>query len=158
VDSGDAVAAHHIRVDDDPSFASPEIDDPLVAAPYGAVDPSWTVSRPIGELAGVSNLVKLVTYYWRIQAEDMRHGLSDWSPGVHYFAFGIPPPVVTGWRRRPDGTMAIEWSGAMDGVKVYFSPSMMETNWQRLDGPALGTNWLLSLPTNHVGFYRVVAE
>jgi len=95
-DNGDYVASYRVQVDDDPAFASPEIDAPGIT---DLTDASGALSVSLGELPGAGSLVTETRYYWRVNAKDSHGVASDWSAGPARFVFGTdqtaPVCVIT---------------------------------------------------------------
>jgi len=95
-DNGDYVASYRVQVDDDPTFASPEIDAPGINDPAEA---AGALSVSLGELPGAGSLVTETRYYWRVNAKDSHGVASDWSAGPARFVFGTdetaPVCVIT---------------------------------------------------------------
>ncbi len=84
-DNGDYVASYRVQVDDDPAFASPEIDAPGIT---DLTDASGALSVALGELPGAGSLVTETRYYWRVNAKDSHGVASEWSAGPAHFVFG----------------------------------------------------------------------
>jgi hypothetical protein len=90
-DAGDFVDSYRVRVDDDPVFASPEIDQSGVALTEAA----GALSVTLAELTGSGSLVTETRYYWQVAARDNNGLWSDWSAGPAHFVFGedVTAPV-----------------------------------------------------------------
>ncbi|MCD4749354.1 MAG: hypothetical protein K8R59_08265, partial [Thermoanaerobaculales bacterium] len=93
-DNGDYVAGYRVQVDDDPAFASPEIDVMDITLDARA---SGALSMALAELTGSGNLVTGTLYNWRVNAKDSHGGTSNWSAGPARFVFGTDetPPTCT---------------------------------------------------------------
>jgi hypothetical protein len=161
-DPGDAVASYHLQVDDDPLFASPQINATNIVVPVVPVGDDWAIAVPLSDLAGSSNLVAGALYHWRVRAADTHGAYSAWPASDQTFQFGIAPPrpaTLTGLRRGPNGTMSLEWQGASGQLFVEFSFSLKPANRQTIAGPLNGTNWNFTpVPGAQSGFYRVRSE
>ncbi|MEE4272150.1 MAG: Calx-beta domain-containing protein, partial [Thermoanaerobaculales bacterium] len=83
-DAGDVVDGYRVRVDDDPAFTSPEIDQTGIALAEAA----GALSVSLAELAGSGSLVQETRYYWQVAARDNNGLWSDWSAGPAHFVFG----------------------------------------------------------------------
>ncbi|HSO23607.1 MAG TPA: Calx-beta domain-containing protein, partial [Chondromyces sp.] len=81
----DFVAGYRVQVDDDPAFASPEIDDASIVPLTKA---TGAISVSLAELAGSDSLVLGTLYHWRVNAEDSHSLASAWSDGPARFVFG----------------------------------------------------------------------
>ena len=84
-DNGDSVVGYRVQVDDDPAFASPEVDDASITPLAKA---TGAISVSLAELSGSGNLVLGTRYYWRANARDSHGGTSAWSDGPAHFVFG----------------------------------------------------------------------
>ncbi len=89
---GDHVVSYRVQVDDDPAFASPEIDQPGIPA-SGAKDAA--VSVTLESLSGSASLVENTTYFWRVAANDTHDAWSAWSQGPSYFVYGSDATAPT---------------------------------------------------------------
>ena len=158
-DNGDYVAGYRVQVDDDPSFASAEIDVSGITITTKATG-AMTVS--LGELEGSGNLVLGTRYYWRINATDSHGGSSAWSDGPSHFVFGsdetaptcvITSPTddatVTGTPISVTGTAADGLSGvdtveiSTDGGTTWVQ-AVGRTSWSHQWWPALSGDHELS--------------
>jgi hypothetical protein len=142
-DNGDFVASYAVQVDDDPTFSSPEIDEPAIPARAARAEEALSVT--LGSLTGSGSLVSGTRYYWRANAMDS-HGLSSaWSAGPAYFVFGTDqqPP-----------TCAI--TSPADGATLTSSPiSITGTSTDDLSGTDLvelstdgGSTWASAVGTD----------
>jgi hypothetical protein len=84
-DNGDSVVGYRVQVDDDPSFAAPEVDVQGITITTKAIG-AMTIA--LGELEGSDNIVLGTRYYWRVNARDSRGNSSAWSEGPAHFVFG----------------------------------------------------------------------
>jgi hypothetical protein len=161
-DAGDAVAAYQLQADDDPLFASPQINATNIVVPAVPAGDEWAIAVPLGDLAGSSNLVAGGVYHWRVRAADTHGAVSAWSAGDYTFQFGIAPPrpaTISALRPGAGGTMVLEWYGASGQMFVEFSLSLRPANWQTIAGPLRGTSWTFTpVPGAASGFYRVRSE
>jgi hypothetical protein len=81
-DLGDEVRDYHIQIDDDETFASPNIDHTGIT-----VDPAtygYLAGIYLNELPGSAALPS-GRWFWRIRARDTRFASGAWSPGYNYF-------------------------------------------------------------------------
>ncbi len=84
--------SYSIQVDDDPLFASPEIDQSGLTSGLLLED---AFASQLGQLEGFENLQEDQTYYWRVRADD-NYGLSShWTPGPNHFIFIIAAQIPT---------------------------------------------------------------
>jgi hypothetical protein len=84
-DNGDYVASYRVQIDDDPAFASPNIDQPGIDPDTEA---TGAISVTLSELTGSGSLVTGTLYHWRVNAKDSHGVASDWSAGPMRFVFG----------------------------------------------------------------------
>ena len=93
--NGDYVASYRVQVDDDPAFASPNIDQPGIDPDTEA---TGAISVMLSELTGSGSLVTGTLYHWRVNAKDSHGVASDWSAGPRRFVFGTdttaPPCTI----------------------------------------------------------------
>ena len=83
-DSFDNVS-YSIQIDDDSTFASPEINQDSLSSGGLALDDAFAIR--LGELQGFENLQIDTRYFWRVRADD-NYGLhSDWTDGSNCFVF-----------------------------------------------------------------------
>ncbi len=135
-DDGDYVASYQVQVDDDPAFATPEIDVPGIT---DMTEASGALSVALGELSGSDALVNGSLYHWRVNAKDSHGVASDWSAGPMRFVFGTDETAPTCTITSPthDATVVdtpITISGmATDDLS---GPDMIEVS---TDG---GTTWI----------------
>ena len=79
-DNGDFVAGYRVQVDDDPAFASAEIDEPsVITSPPRPPAPSASLwpNSPVPKTSTLGT-----RYYWRVNAKDSHGGASAWSDGT----------------------------------------------------------------------------
>ncbi len=161
-DAGDAVVSYHLQADENPLFASPEINMTNIVVVTAPGEEDWAIAIPLSELTATSNLVAGAVYHWRVRAADTHGAYSAWPTGDHTFQFGKAPPApatLTGLRRGANGTMSLEWQGAAGELYVEFSLSLTTPNWQTIAGPLQGTNWIFTpVPGSPSGFYRVRSQ
>ena len=158
-DAGDYVAAYQVQIDNTNSFISPEVNDANVQVNGTASGSVWTVSKPLGDLAGVMNLVTNTTYFWRVRAQDTRSEYSSWSTGIWWFVYGSPEPVVRGFGSINNGNLSLSWDRTDKAVYVYFASNLTSGVWQPVAGPLYETNVFITLPVNvPTGFYRLGSE
>lgn len=161
-DAGDAVVSYQLQVDSDPAFMAPVINEtnlPALAWPTGFY---WVIGLALEDLPGSSHLDAGTVYHWRVSAQDS-HGLnSSWSAGPRTFQYGIAPPrpgTISAMHPGPNGTMAIEWTGAAGRIFVEHTLQLNPPNWQTIAGPLQGTNWIFTpVPGSPSGFYRLRSE
>jgi len=91
-DNGDYVASYYVQVDDDPAFASPNIDQPGIDPDTEA---TGAISVTLSELTGSGSLVTGTLYHWRVNAKDSHGVASDWSAGPARFVFGADEEAPT---------------------------------------------------------------
>ncbi len=157
-DAGDFVLAYQVQIDNTNSFGSPEVNDANVQVDGSASGSVWTVSKALGNLAGVMNLVTNETYFWRVRAQDSRSTYSDWSVGTWWFVYGTPAPSVRGFSLN-EGVMFFEWERTDKAVFILFSTNLMSGTWEPVAGPLYGTNLFLSTSNGvSAGFYRIRTE
>jgi hypothetical protein len=159
VDAGDAVQRYQVQIDHTNAFVSPEVNDANVLVNGVASGSVWTVSKALGDLTGVLNLVTNTTYFWRVRAQDSRNEYSDWSTGVWWFVYGTPAPMVKGFSAASNGALSFSWEPTDKAVYVYFSSNLTSGVWQPAAGPLYGTNAVVT-PSAGVsaGFYRLGTE
>ncbi len=106
-----------IQVDDDPAFASPEIDVSGIEASR-----NYGFSQAISGLAGYDSLVDGTAYYWRVQAATT-YGAGSYTDGSNYFVWDSvnqAPSVPSGTFSPSSGvevtnlTPVFAWSYATD--------------------------------------------
>ena len=159
VDAGDYVRAYQVQIDNTNAFVSPEVNDANVLVSGVASGSTWTVSKSLGELSGVINLVTNTTYFWRVRAQDSRSETSDWSIGTWWFVYGTPAPLVRGFSPMSNGSLSFEWERTDKAVYVYFSSNLTSGVWHPAAGPLYGTNVLITTPSGvSAGFYRLGTE
>lgn len=83
--TGDRVTGYHLQVDEDPSFASPVIDEPAIPDSRAK---DTAVSVALASLPGSSGFTPNTAYYWRVSASDTHGASSGWSEGPTYFVYG----------------------------------------------------------------------
>ena len=162
-DNGDYVASYRVQVDDDPAFASPEIDAPGIT---NLTEASGALSVSLGELPGSGGLVTETLYHWRVNAKDSHGVASDWSAGPARFVFGtdntaptcaILSPVndqtVTGTPIPITGSAADNLSGidtvevSTDGGATWLQ-AVGRDSWSHQWWPALSGDYELSCRAN----------
>lgn len=137
----------------------PEVNDATVQVDGSASGSVWTVSKALGNLTGVMNLVTNETYFWRVRAQDSRSTYSDWSTGTWWFVYGTPAPSVRGFSTLNNGVMSFEWERTDKAVYIMFTTNLMSGTWQPASGPLYGTNLFLSTSNGvSTGFYRIRTE
>jgi hypothetical protein len=162
-DAGDTVASYQLQVDSNPAFTTPAINETNIPALPWPIGSYWVIALPLNAFPGASNLVSGTTYHWRLRAQDS-HGLnSDWSPGQHTFQFGSASPqpggTITAMRPGTNGTMVIEWNGAVGQIYVEHSIELCPPDWHTIAGPLTGTNWIFTPALDESsGFYRLRSD
>jgi len=100
-DNGDYVASYRVQIDDDPAFASPEIDvaDISNADKATAAEATGAISVSLSQLSGSGGLLTGTLYHWRVNAKDSVGVASNWSAAPARFVFGAdetsPSCVIT---------------------------------------------------------------
>lgn len=84
--------SYSIQVDDDPLFASPEIDQSGFTSGL-LLDDAFAIQ--LGQLEGFENLQDYQTYYWQVRADDSYGLSSKWTPGLNFFTFIIAAQIPT---------------------------------------------------------------
>ncbi len=131
-DAGDTVF-YSLQVDDQPSFASPEISVSGLSEDGGLTNSRINfpflmantdlIGFQLNSLAGFGNLEDDTTYYWRVKAVDNHGADSGWTDGTNYFVFNAtnspPNPVIAGFspsggQTEIDLTPEISWFAASD--------------------------------------------
>jgi hypothetical protein len=125
--------AFHLQLDDDATFASPDVDYTSEALPAGPV--SFTVGQNAGDgvymAGGEGQSLGLGSYYWRVRAEDA-DGASDWvvaSAGTPAFTVGEPLRLVRAVSRKVHGS-----AGIFD-IRLSITPDQPATVEPRQYGP-----------------------
>ena len=162
-DPYDVIAAYRLQVDSTPAFGSPVIDVTIpMNGPVTVNNWPWvTISAPVGDFAGVTNLVAGTNYYWRVQSVDSHFNPSGWSTETGSFVFlHLPPPVITSLQPAPDGSMLLSWEATTNKLYVEFTPSLTPpVTWSAVAGPLSGSGGLVPVATNSPsGFYRLRRE
>jgi hypothetical protein len=163
-DEGDWIRQYHLQVDNDPSFASPEIDQDGLAPAAAPASTNWIIAYAMNSLPGATNLVRDTIYYCRIRAKDSRYLYSSWSvsgTGGRSASFSFAPalhsPTITGFTPATDGSITLRWTGADAYVYVEYSPTLVPPNWQRVSEVINSTNTVLRVsPGGSAGFYRLI--
>ncbi|HUM29159.1 MAG TPA: immune inhibitor A [Thermoanaerobaculia bacterium] len=161
-DVGDTIDSYHIQADDDPSFASPEINDETLVPPDMLL-PQPTIAIDLGSLAGYSNLNSEIKYYWRIRATDSRGLSSAWTNGTHNFIFILdanePEALFTSPTNGETITNTpVSLTGtAIDdgGVNFVEVSTNGGTSWDRASGVS---PWSSSWSVNQNGIYNLLAR
>ncbi len=144
---GDTVT-YDVMIDDDPSFATPAIDDSGITdegKSRAAATPTVTVT--LGSLDGFGNLVDGTRYYWRLRAVDQSGFASAWTSEVRYFDYGtdaIAPSLA--WSTPDEGatltstpiTLSGTASDERSGVDYVQVSTDGGKTWQLASG---ATNW-----------------
>ena len=84
-DQGGSPVTYQVQVDDDPAFASPEIDQLGVEGEQGGREDA--VAIRLNSLVGVGSLVANLDYYWRVQAYDSYQDGSGFTSGLMWFHY-----------------------------------------------------------------------
>ncbi len=129
----DSPVSFHVQVDDDPIFASPDVDYTSEALPAGPV--SFTVGQIAGNgvyiAGGEGQSLGLGSYYWRVRAEDT-DGASGWmaaSADAPAFTVAEPLRLVRAVSRKVHGP-----AGTFD-IELALAPDQPATTEPRRDGP-----------------------
>jgi hypothetical protein len=158
-DVGDTIRFYHLQVAADPAFTAPLINaaDILVDETPGGF--LWAAALELNQLAGAGNFVFGTRYYWRMRAQDSRYGWSAWSEGLHFFRFGLLPPMMAAKLPELNGPILFAWPETDREVFVEFTPTLSPPQWTTLAGPIYGTNWSATpVPGSPSGFYRLRVE
>ncbi len=155
---GDFVASYRVQVDDDPAFASPEIDEAAIPARTAR---DAAISVTLGSLAGSGSLVSGTRYYWRVNAKDSQGASSAWSAGPAYFVFGtdgqaptctITDPVPGATLTSSPITISGTASDDLSGVETVEVSTDGGATW----APAVGTDsWLYQWNPPSGGDYQL---
>ncbi len=158
-DAGDTIEQYHIQIDSASAFTAPLIDVDNITLAEPPTESYWAVAVALEELAGSEELVIGTRYYWRIRAQDSRYAWSDWSEGLHYFRYGIVPPVLQAAPLQPNGAVSFQWEETDLEIYIEFTPTLNPPHWMTIDGPIYGTNWVgMPEPGSPTGFYRLRME
>jgi hypothetical protein len=163
-DPDDYVHAYHVQVAGGAAFASPVIDALLPMSGPLSQSPWVTVSVPVGNFSGVSNLVPGTTYYWRVQSQDGHLNFSDWSAGLYSFVFAhgpqAPPATITAIELGTNHSILLRWTGPTANVYVEAAPSLVPpVAWTTVAGPCAGSSVSVPAVTNSTsGFFRLRSQ
>jgi hypothetical protein len=161
-DPDDYISIYNVQVGATSAFAAPLINTTVPMSALLSQEPWVTVSVPLNDLAGVTQLTPGATYYWRAQSQNEQGNVSDWSASLSfvYSVVAQPlPPTITTAQLSATNTLLLSWAGSTAPMIVQFTPSLRPpATWTNLAGPFTGTNAVVPVLTNAVGFYRLLSQ
>jgi fibronectin type 3 domain-containing protein len=155
-DEGDSVVLYHVQIAEDSGFATLVVDANALAVAGLAPGEDWAVTLPLADLPGAGALVNGRSYAWRIRARDTRFGWSEWNDGLWWFTIGLPPPALDGLSAAPGGAIQVRWARRPGAAVIYWSPTLVNPDWQPLSGTLIGTDGTVTPPPGTTsGFFRI---